>query len=125
MTNEDYFTLIEKKVRSQMNFRKFKVRCKAIVKAKEDVCSFNPIIARVLIECDAEGYDDWQCDGGFYHNEGELDIDWSTAKPVYPDEYEVIMGSKDYTGRHSIIEIVEVFTDTVSIDYDTIEEVDD
>ena len=94
----------------------YKVRCMAIVKAKRNKYSFLTILARTMIECDAEGFDDWQCDGGFYHNEGELNIDWSSAKPVYPEEYEVIMGTGDYEGRHQIEEIVEVFDDTVLIE---------
>ena len=106
-----------------MKYDKYKVRCMAIVKAKQNVYSFNTIIARTLIECDAEGYDDWQCDGGFHHNEGEFNVDWSTAKPVYPDEYEVIMGAKDYEGRHEIKEIVEVFDNTVLIEDSDIMEV--
>ena len=104
------------------HYNKYKVRCMAIIKAKENIHSFHTIIARTLIECDAEGFDDWQCDGGFYHNEGELNVDWKSAKVVYPDEYEVIMGSENCEGRHSIAEIVEVFDDTILIDSSDITE---
>lgn len=91
----------------------YKARGMAIVKAKENKHSFYTIIARTMIECDAEGFDDWQCDGGFYHNEGQLNINWDTARAVYPDEYEVIMGGEDCEGKHTIEEIVEVFPNTV------------
>ena len=75
-----------------MEYTKYKFRGMAICRIKENTHSFNTKIARLLIECDAEGFTDWQCDGGFYHDEGEFNVDWSTARPVHPDEYEVIMG---------------------------------
>ena len=106
------------------HYNKYKVRCMAIVKAKQNKYSFHTIIARTLIECDAEGFSDWQCDGGFYHDEGEFNVDWSSAKVVYPDEYEVIMGDKNCEGKHTIEEIAEVFEDTVLIDSADIEEVE-
>jgi hypothetical protein len=96
----------------------------AIVKAKQNVHSFHTIIARTMIECDAEGFSDWQCDGGFYHDEGEFNVDWSSARVVYPNEYEVIMGDKNCEGKYTIEEIVEVFEDTVLIDNADITEVE-
>lgn len=108
----------------QGNYRKYKVKCMAIIKAKQNKKSFHTILARTLIECNAEGFSDWQCDGGFWHDEGEFNVDWSSAKVLYPEEYEVLMGNGNYEGKHSIEEVVEVFESTVLLDDADITEVE-
>lgn len=106
------------------HYSKYKIRCMAICEIKENKHCWYTKIARVLIECDAEGFDDWQYENGFYHNEGELNVDWETAKPVYPDEYEVIMGSETNQGRYTVEEIVKVFENTTLIDSSDVVEVE-
>jgi hypothetical protein len=94
-------------------WKNFKARGMAICRCKTNPEAYHKFLARTLIECDATGFDDWQEDGGFWHNEGQLNIDWSTAKAVYPDEYEIIFGDKNITGKDKISNILEVYTDTV------------
>ena len=54
-------------------------------------------------------YDDWQEDGGFYHNEGWIDYDEKDIKPLAPDEYKVINAKGNVNeGESEIIEILEI-----------------
>lgn len=59
---------------------------------------------------DGVAYDDWQEDGGYYHNEGWIDYDEKDIKPLAPDEYKIIYpdGTSE-EGGSAIIEIVEIY----------------
>lgn len=54
------------------------------------------LIVTTLCQASAIRIDDWQCDGGFWHNEGGYDIDYDNIKPIYPDEYEYEGTNKFY-----------------------------
>lgn len=60
----------------------------------------------------AERINDWQCDGGIYHNEGGYDYDLNLAYPLYPDEYTVldIAKQKIYDGDSKLKQILLVYT---------------
>lgn len=59
---------------------------------------------------DAIAYDDWQYDGGYYHNEGWLEYDDKDIKPLAPDEYKIIYpDGTTKEGESEIIEIVEIY----------------
>lgn len=107
-----------------IHYKKYKVTTPAICRIKDFAYGFTKI-ARLTIEMDAEGFDDWQEDGGYWHNEGELNIDYTSARPVCPEEYEVLLSDKIYEGKRSVVEIVEVFKDSVFVDSEDIEEVEE
>lgn len=78
-------------------------------------------VATFMGECDGTYQSDWQCDGGYYHDEGEADYDEKDIKAKYPDEFEVITatGDKtDYYGEngYKIVEIVEVFEENLEME---------
>ena len=107
-----------------IHYKKYKVTTPAICRIKDFKYGCTQI-ARLTVVMDAEGFDDWQEDGGYWHNEGELNIDYTSARPAYPEEYEVLLSDKIYEGKRSVVEIVEVFEDSVFVDSEDIEEVEE
>lgn len=82
------------------------LRGDAICKVK---FNFTTRIVSTKIETKGVRYDDWQCDGGFHHNEGWIDYDLSNAKIIHKDEYIVIdCDGKTHEGKMEIIELLEV-----------------
>ena len=70
---------------------------------------YKEVIVITTIKVDGTYTPDWQCDGGFYHDEGWFDIDLSEAEIVYPDEYEIVNLDHTFTeGTREISELIKV-----------------
>ena len=91
-----------------------KILCKARIKRYKEIK-----IIRTGVYARGEYISDWQCDGGFYHNEGTLDVDYDSIELIASDEYEVITTTGSYEGNSEVVEILETYdTDFYIADYD-------
>lgn len=94
-----------------------KVKLRGPILAEVKINKYHTAVVKVCVEVMGEYQSDWQCDGGFYHDEGTTDIDWGTVKPVADDEYTEVTVYKDRenTSDKKITEIVQVFDDDLVI----------
>ena len=83
--------------------------------AKVTIGKYTTAIVKTYVETTGEYQSDWQCDGGYYHNEGTTDIDWGSLELVADDEYTVITVYGDHEGRNRITKILEVFDNDLEV----------
>ena len=68
-----------------------------------------PKIVSTYATVNGIAYDDWQEDGGHYHNEGWIDYDEKDIKPLAVDEYKVFYPNGEVKeGESEIVKILEV-----------------
>ena len=93
------------------------VKLRGPILAEVKINKYHTAVVKVCVEVMGEYQSDWQCDGGFYHNEGTTDIDWDTVKPVADDEYTEVTVYKDRenTSDKKITEIARIFDDDLEI----------
>lgn len=91
------------------NTKETKVTMKGMATVEVELENNNRLIVTTLCQAPAIRIDDWQSDGGFWHNEGGYDIDLINIKPVYPDEYTYQGTNKFYNSP--IKKIIRVIDD--------------
>ena len=89
------------------------ILCKARIKRYDEIK-----IVRTGASARGEYLSDWQCDGGFYHDESTIEIDYDTIELIAPNEYEIVTATGSYEGNSEIVEILEIYDDNFElIDY--------
>lgn len=83
--------------------------------AKAIVGKYTTAIIKTYVEADGEHLSDWQCDGGFYHDEGMTEIDWDSMRLVADDEYTLVTVYGEKEGRSNITKILEVLDDDLEV----------